>query len=658
MRSRPSLSYPVLASLAGSVLVAACLSEVKFDDCDGDGCPPEGAAGTTSQPGPDAGQPPEPDSDVALDAGTPVDTPPAEAPDAAAPPVEAASSAKVDLLLVVDNSISMSDKQSLLARSLPALVQGLTNPVCVDGEGQRSTPPVGQGCAAGSRRVLAPVADINVAVISSSLGDVGANEACASGETDDRAHPIGALPRGAGLGTNGAGILQLRAGDDVGAFSESLAALVDAVGQSGCGWEMTLESMYRFLIDPLPPERLERVLCNPGDVRADCVRPVVDDEGRIVIDDALLAQRAAFLRPDSELAIVLLSDENDCSVRTEPQNWVVFQISNQTPLFRGSSACDANPNDPCCYACPLAPPDGCAADPVCLDVGEGGSPGRLEEAADGRNLRCFDQKRRFGFDFLYPTARYVNALSAAELCDTRPDLSAADCDDDADTRRNPLFAGGREPASVLLSGIVGVPWQLIAAEESASGAPLSEQELRFTPASELAAADWSALIGSSQASPPVAPTSPFMRESPFARDGVERGNAINGREYDTANLADTPDDLQFACIFPMATPRDCSLEPQSVACDCIPGDNDRPLCEETPGESPAGTTQRWAKAFPGLRQLEVLRGLGEQAALGSICARNTSEPAQPDFAYRPALAGVLERLEARLASPAAVDAGQ
>ncbi|MET0413747.1 MAG: hypothetical protein ABW217_20730, partial [Polyangiaceae bacterium] len=516
------MSNPVLASLAGGALLAACLSEVKLEQCAGESCPPQGAAGTASLPGADAGQPSDPDIDVALDAGTPVVPPPSETPDAATTPLEPTSAAKVDLLLVVDNSISMSDKQRLLSRSLPALVQGLTDPACVDAAGQRSAAVAGQGCAPGSRRALARVSDINVAVISSSLGDVGANEACAGGETDDRAHAIGALPRGAGLGTNGAGVLELRAGDDVADFTRNLAALVDTVGQSGCGWEMTLESMYRFLSDPFPPERIERVACTPDATRSDCVQPAVDAEGRVLLDRTLLAQRAAFLRPDSELAIVLLSDENDCSARLEPQNWVAFAIGGQTSMFRGSSVCDDNPNDPCCYACPLAPPEGCAADPVC-DVVEDNGTGRLAAEDDGRNLRCFDQKGRFGFDFLYPTERYVNALSQRELCLERSDLAADDCDD---VVQNPLFAAGREPASVVLSGIVGVPWQLIAAEESASGEPLAEQELRFEPASELSAADWSALVGSSQASPPVAPTSPFMRESPFARAGVERGNAI------------------------------------------------------------------------------------------------------------------------------------
>jgi hypothetical protein len=46
---------------------------------------------------------------------------------------------KVDLLFMIDNSISMADKQRILADAVPVLVQRLVDPICVDGEGN----PVG-----------------------------------------------------------------------------------------------------------------------------------------------------------------------------------------------------------------------------------------------------------------------------------------------------------------------------------------------------------------------------------------------------------------------------------------------------------------------------------------------------------------------------------
>src|SRR5262249_16440225 len=42
---------------------------------------------------------------------------------------------KIDLLLMIDNSQSMADKQSILADAVPDLVKGLTSPLCLDEHG-------------------------------------------------------------------------------------------------------------------------------------------------------------------------------------------------------------------------------------------------------------------------------------------------------------------------------------------------------------------------------------------------------------------------------------------------------------------------------------------------------------------------------------------
>jgi hypothetical protein len=561
------------------------------------------------------------------------------------------SDRKVDLLLMVDNSLSMSDKAELLGKTAADFVAGLVDPACVDAAGNRSKAASPElMCPPGQAREFLPVRDINIAVISSSLGDAGANVACPAGERDDRAHTVGSLPRGEGHGTNDAGVLELRPDSNVAELQLNLQGVIDSVGQAGCGWEMSLESWYRFLAEPFPYARLERVSCT-GDPAgpANCVQPATDDDGRLLLDSTLLEQRAAFLRPDSLLAILMLSDENDCSLQVGGQSWVVASIDDPRPMFRGSSACDTNPNDPCCYSCPLGAPSGCTTDPICdADPATGSLQNRLPSAADGQNLRCFEQKRRFGIDFLYPTQRYINALSQRELCPSALDLSAEDCA--TELVPNPLLAG-RDPNSIFLSGIVGVPWQEIASAVSAAGQPLPAGELRFKSPSELNDDAWNALVGSSTASPPLLPTLPFMRESTAARDGVANANPINGREYDTAlsSASDTADDLQYACIFPLSEPRACdSLDPNVEACDCYAGDNNRPLCEQTPGESAPSTTQFFAKAYPGLRQLEVLRGHGDNASVASICARNVSDESRSDFGYRPAMAALLERMQPQL----------
>jgi hypothetical protein len=144
-----------------------------------------------------------------------------------------------------------------------------------------------------------------------------------------------------------------------------------------------------------------------------------------------------------------------------------------------------------------------------------------------------------------------------------------------------------------------------------------------------------------------------MRESSTARPGIAAANPINGREYDTAYalVEGAPDDLEYACIFPLPVPRDCNLANPGVDdCDCYDGFFDNPLCEQQPGVSAAGTTQYWAKAYPGLRQLDVLRGYGANSVVASICAPKVAaaQAADPDFAYRPALSALVERLQQRL----------
>src|SRR4051812_18227058 len=42
---------------------------------------------------------------------------------------------QIDLLLMIDNSASMADKQDILADAVPKLVSGLLNPLCLDDSG-------------------------------------------------------------------------------------------------------------------------------------------------------------------------------------------------------------------------------------------------------------------------------------------------------------------------------------------------------------------------------------------------------------------------------------------------------------------------------------------------------------------------------------------
>ncbi|MCC6558316.1 MAG: hypothetical protein IT372_35695, partial [Polyangiaceae bacterium] len=120
------------------------------------------------------------------------------------------------------------------------------------------------------------------------------------------------------------------------------------------------------------------------------------------------------------------------------------------------------------------------------------------------------------------------------------------------------------------------------------------------------------------------------------------GNAINGSEYTNAMR----NDLQYACTFPLLQPRDCSVV-GTPACDCDPN-NDSPLCAPNPNDGGNPTLQVRAKAYPGTRELSVLKGIGSQGVTASICPGQLTDPATGDFAYRPAIRALLERMATRL----------
>jgi len=546
---------------------------------------------------------------------------------------------KIDLLFMIDGSGSMGDKQQILALALPDLVRRLTNPRCVAPDGTpaatqptRPTAP----CSEGFEREFNPVQDMHIGVISSNLGSHGAAGGCLLGQNEDDGGHL--VTRGTRtyrslgfLAWDPARTKEPPGETDPNVLEDQVRRLVTGVGELGCAYEASLEAWYRFLIDPEPYQRLgfENCADNP---RERCVVP----QG---VDQTLLAQRSNFLRQDSLVAIVMLSDENDCSIIDGGRSFRVLE-SGQMP--RATSVCASDPNSPCCQPCDAAQRDGCpalASDPACR---EGPYPPDL----DSQFLRCFAQKRRFGEDFLYPVERYIQGL-------TRPNVRRRD----GTLVMNPLFvpddpaAPPRDPSLVFLAAIVGVPWQDVARN------PGDPEKLEYKTASELHAGDvWSVILGDPKNA--ILPTDPLMIESIEERTGMNpitgdelapssasspTQNPINGHEM---RLSYSGIDLQYACIFELPQPRDCSsLGPY---CDCGSGasGDSKPICQDNRGNY--GAIQFRAKAYPGLRQLEVLKGFGNNAIVASICARNVTDSTRQDFGYRPALGAILDRLSAGL----------
>ena len=364
---------------------------------------------------------------------------------------------KIDLLFMIDNSASMADKQSILATAVPDLVSRLVRPNCVsaeldaNGQPKSTTPQPAGGCGPGFALEFNAIRDIHIGIVTSSLGGHGA-DVCIPGAVntgvgqDDRAH---LLTRGidAAQTWRGTGFFQWDpdkdkdppgSGFDGGGSAAPLVtpftAVVKGAGQTGCGYEASLEAWYRFLVEPAPPDQVGKAPEGPGST--------LIPSG---VDDDLLQQRAEFLRPDSLLAIVLLSDENDCSTAEGvlplqvtrfsgstpevPEGWEdlalnnSFDDKNQAPsgflinyiagqgalgtgAFRmksGTAACATDPTSAECHDCFTAKG---GADPSCRT---------LTPEEDNRTLRCWDQKRRFGIDMLYPVQRYVDGLREATI---------------------------------------------------------------------------------------------------------------------------------------------------------------------------------------------------------------------------------------------------
>jgi hypothetical protein len=555
-------------------------------------------------------------------------------PTAIPPRPEQARADKIDLLFVIDDSGSMRDKQLILARALPDLVDRLINPLCVDPDtlAPASSQPTGPlaACPGNTLREFNSVQDLHIGVVSTSLGGVGAGS-CGVGFSASAANDRGRLlaPRGAAssrgfLAWDPAQVGMPPGEKDPAALRTAVRNLV-AIGEGGCPYEMPLEAMYRFLVEPEPYDRITVTDCGSGSAPERCAV----QEG---VDDELLRQRKSFLRYDSLVAVVVLTDENDCSLQVGGQSFHFFDDIGTVP--RATSVCVTKPNDRCCRSCADAVPAGCTDDPEC-------AKGPYGSDEDSGLLRCFDQKRRYGRDYLYPSSRYVDGLMGKMVPGRNGGLV-----------ENPLFqdpsgtsAAPRDPSLVFVAGVVGVPWQDLAVDP---GDPV-HLELKN---SERMQADgtWSLILPDSVTGRP--PRDPLMIETTAERTGVQpiigvplapssapspTQNPINGHE--TA-LGAAPMEPQYSCIFDLPTPEQGSLD-----CTSFTGSN-RAICQANDGTY--GSTQYRGKSYPGVRELEVLRGLGSNAIAASICARNLKDETRDDFGYRPVLRQILDRLRVGL----------
>lgn len=497
--------------------------------------------------------------------------------------VGATTASNVDILLVVDDSPAMADKQKLLSAQLVSFL----------------------------RNVATRTNDVHLGVITTSLGTMGGDVCANTSPQNALAHLSIRGRSGDVTGAKTAGFLSYAGGtpEVLDAFVRDAGDLVLGVGEAGCGLEAQLESTYRFLVQPDPWASIS----------------VTNNQASYVgLDKVLLAQRKAFLRPGSLLFILMISDEDDSSVdprsvgglgwayanNTFPGSPVTRPDGKTTTAPRGTSACAINPASPDCTSCAFAAtcdPSTPACVKIKTDPECGKNNGYYGASEEFLNVRFQNMKLRFGVDPQFPLSRYINAFRKQRVPNrdgehrVTPNASGGSTVSDylgRPTCTNPLFAaalpdpdgdlcnlpfGNRGRELVFFSVLGGLPKNL----GYSSGADITKLVGRNPDVFDEFGKD-AHMIQSTEPRTGLPP--------PSATRGDNGPDPIHGREWMTNGR-----DLQYACTFSLDVPRTCTL--QEPSCDCA-GTNNPPLCGSTLGE------QVLAKAYPSIRQLRVVKGAG------------------------------------------------
>jgi hypothetical protein len=630
---------------------------------------------------------------------------------------------KVDVLFMIDNSASMGDKQDLLAQAVPDLVKRLLVPNCVDKtDATIVVQRVNGVCPDTAKEEFEPVHDMHIGIVTSSMGGGGADLCLADAKigpneaptltkfnrhNDDRAHlinrkkpdPVNPPPSGVEDPINDAGKSNFLAWlppsnpknagkpappngvvalSDINVLNTDFGDLVRGTQEFGCGLEAQMEAWYRFLVQPDP---YDSIALNPDPNGGPQVASLNG------VDAELLKQRADFLRPDSLLAVIDVTDEEDSW--SDPmwlggRGWLTrgqnntFSTTGQLP--RGTSACDAaidpnnplktGPNDPACQWCAFK---GTETDPNCAT-----NKGLYGPKEDGLNVRYTnDMKRRYGMTPQFPIERYVEGLKSSLVPNRQGEHFTTD---GADAKlsitylgrkncANPIYAdslptdpngelchlkrGSRTSDLVFFAVIGGVPWQLLTENPTDPKAPFKQS---------LMDADWVKILGKDPATYQNEGIDPHMIESIKPRAGIACGqgapsscDAFHGREWDTLT-SKIGIDLQYACTFTLPKQKDCTKLPEGATCDCP---SNSPLCDPNPADGNNLTLQTRGKAYPTIRELRVVNKMGENGVAASLCPRSL-DPNNPDYGYRPAVRGIIDRLKSVLGKeclpqPLAVD---
>ncbi len=183
---------------------------------------------------------------------------------------------RVDLLVLDDNSSGTAEDQVSLTAAFPRLLSAL---VTGDRDGDR-------------RLDFAPVEDLHVGIVTSDMGNLGAPvpATCETTFGDDGVLVTRGSPWVAGCAETYPPFLTIGPGTDVARLARDFQC-VALVGTGGCGFEQPLEAVLKALTPSTSP-----------------IRFALDTTGHAD------RENAGFARDDSLLAMVVLTDEDDCSV--------------------------------------------------------------------------------------------------------------------------------------------------------------------------------------------------------------------------------------------------------------------------------------------------------------------------------------------------------
>jgi hypothetical protein len=613
---------------------------------------------------------------------------------------------KLDLLFMVDNSASMGDKQALLAQAVPDMISRLVTPNCVDPNTSKvvgQSDPMGQ-CSVGKPE-FPPVHDMHIGIVTSSLGGRGGNQCDPtsmnpanmnlSSHTDDNgqlinrggdlegpitnAQPLNFIawypPGAANMGGNNPPPpvppeRTVGAPGQPGTLIGDFTSMIQGVHEHGCGFEAQNEAWYRFLVQPDP---FDKIVTDPMSNKATYTG----------VNQTILQQRKNFLRSDSLLAIIVVTDENEevaNPLAIGGEGWL-YETAPFPASPSGGGAPEGTiecktaagpmtgPNDPNCTSCAFQSIQSAANFATrCPNDAPAGVQGFLDPNNDNVNVRFFNQKQRFGVFAGYPVSRYVRGLTSASVPDRFHEVDGSgnyvgDQDKFANCV-NPIFAqdlpadaskdlcgltrGPRTADLVYYAAIAGVPHELLQAQAGADPqCPAGTMQQDCPQKDTLTDADWQKIIGKDPEHYDFSGIDFHMLESEDPRGGCaptsnDTCDPINGREWNT-----NKQDLQFSCIFKLDKPKDCNLMQYLGACDCAKNSNsqDTPLCEKVAGVRT--NNQLYGKAYPSVREMEIAHLLNAQGIVSSLCPIHVTaaNPTDPLYGYRPAVTAIINRLK-------------